>query len=933
MKFLYRIIQFFLGILGISIVILFLFGVRLLWGPMDITSFLSIMSKFVDFPQDVLFEKASIKYKGAEEPLLIKLEQVSFENIEGTQGKLAKVEGTLNYKALLTGRVIFDHIYLQNPDILFHQTPQAREGKDIIFQSVGTLGTGAFLEILLEKFSDITLEKGIFSYRSEKGEEISLPEYNLFIYRGADNSSIEVRVKAPFVIGKKIEDGKETSYTASSFEMEGKYDLTKRSLLIEKSSFFWMDEMKVTFQAKIDLSGKEGIYFDISGKTSVVPLSMFPLIWPVFLAPSPRNWIIENLSVGEVKEATLHTQGFFSYEKKQLGLNILEGFLDLNNITVQYLTGLPSVEQVDGKATYTDKTFAILIEKGILSDVVVKSGSLLFSALDTDQEMAHIDLNLQGSLGTFLNVLDHPPLAYPEKIGINPNDFFGKVDLNLVLDFPLLKSLSLEELQVKAQATLKNLEYKQEFSGENLIFSEGYGDLVVTKENMELTTQGKLEGVPTAIEWREIFSDSKSIFSLKGTYPLNILEKFNIKIDQEAKGVFDLDIMCIKNKEGAYVGDVKIDLTQASFAIPFLGWDKKVGYKAQGNASFLKGINKNKLTFKKVNIEAPQIDIKGSFSLDLEKNYISQADFPSFITPFSKGALKFSTVSSGKEGLVYKINIQGTYADLSAFWKEEEKDSSAGKINFYLKMGVDKLFFRENYPIKKALLTLERNKGRTNKFLLHGVLEEEALLEILFGSRQEQKGEVLRVHTSDAGAFFRAIDFYDDLEGGTLQIEGVRSQDKQDAFLNGTMRLEEFRLKETPVIAKILSLASLQGLVDVFQGKGVYFRSAKLNFQANDSIIEIEKGLAESTATGVSLKGIINRKDKVLDLKGTIIPVYMLNSILSHIPLLGDVLAGGKDKGLFATSFSVTGPYVSSEVTVNPLSTITPGFLKNIFDF
>jgi hypothetical protein len=68
-----------------------------------------------------------------------------------------------------------------------------------------------------------------------------------------------------------------------------------------------------------------------------------------------------------------------------------------------------------------------------------------------------------------------------------------------------------------------------------------------------------------------------------------------------------------------------------------------------------------------------------------------------------------------------------------------------------------------------------------------------------------------------------------------------------------------------------------------------------------------------------------------IDLTGTLVPAYTLNSILGYIPLVGNLLQGGKGQGLFAASFHVSGPLDDPSIGVNPLTALAPGFLRNLF--
>ena len=58
----------------------------------------------------------------------------------------------------------------------------------------------------------------------------------------------------------------------------------------------------------------------------------------------------------------------------------------------------------------------------------------------------------------------------------------------------------------------------------------------------------------------------------------------------------------------------------------------------------------------------------------------------------------------------------------------------------------------------------------------------------------------------------------------------------------------------------------------------------------------------------------------------------MKNSVAGRIPVLGDLLTGGEEGGgVFAANYTATGPVESPDISVNPLSALAPGFLRNLF--
>jgi len=94
----------------------------------------------------------------------------------------------------------------------------------------------------------------------------------------------------------------------------------------------------------------------------------------------------------------------------------------------------------------------------------------------------------------------------------------------------------------------------------------------------------------------------------------------------------------------------------------------------------------------------------------------------------------------------------------------------------------------------------------------------------------------------------------------------------------------------------------------------------------------IKRAIINGGAIGATAQGSLNTSNDQLNIRGTLIPAYGLNSLLGNVPLLGQVLMGGKGQGLFGLTFSMTGPLKDPKFTVNPISALAPGFLRLIFD-
>ena len=53
--------------------------------------------------------------------------------------------------------------------------------------------------------------------------------------------------------------------------------------------------------------------------------------------------------------------------------------------------------------------------------------------------------------------------------------------------------------------------------------------------------------------------------------------------------------------------------------------------------------------------------------------------------------------------------------------------------------------------------------------------------------------------------------------------------------------------------------------------------------------------------------------------------------MVAHIPLINTLVLGRDRAGVIATRFRLTGAIADPEIQVEPLSTFTPGFVRDVF--
>jgi len=138
---------------------------------------------------------------------------------------------------------------------------------------------------------------------------------------------------------------------------------------------------------------------------------------------------------------------------------------------------------------------------------------------------------------------------------------------------------------------------------------------------------------------------------------------------------------------------------------------------------------------------------------------------------------------------------------------------------------------------------------------------------------------------------------------------------------------------EAPPLARLLSVAALTGIVDELRGQGISFQTLRAPFSYANSMLTVKDGEMFGSSLGLTTNGTYDFAASNMNFDGTIVPAYVVNSVLNSIPVLGSILSGGtKGGGVFAATYSYRGDPATAQPSVNPLAALAPGFLRHIFD-
>jgi len=259
--------------------------------------------------------------------------------------------------------------------------------------------------------------------------------------------------------------------------------------------------------------------------------------------------------------------------------------------------------------------------------------------------------------------------------------------------------------------------------------------------------------------------------------------------------------------------------------------------------------------------------------------------------------------------------------------QNEKRKTSLIDANFKLNIDIDKLYLDKIYILNNFKGTLFFNNDEIINGNLTGLFSDNEKFKFTVNSTGEEK--ITTLFIDKAKPLVNKYKFIKGFNGGSLDF--FSSKKKGDNTIS-TIKIYNFKLNELPFLTKILTLASLQGIADLLSGEGIRFNEFEMNFNSNKNLMTINEIYAIGPAISILMDGYIE-KNKLISLRGTLVPATTLNKVIGSIPFLGKILVGSKTgEGVFGVSFKIKGPLKNPETTVNPIKTLTPRFITRTLE-
>ncbi len=405
---------------------------------------------------------------------------------------------------------------------------------------------------------------------------------------------------------------------------------------------------------------------------------------------------------------------------------------------------------------------------------------------------------------------------------------------------------------------------------------------------------------------------------------LSLAGEGKIKVDDEFESIKYL----ISTKDKKINFDLDMNLDKTDFEVNFFNYKKNnkidTQLKIDGYYEQDKNLSLNNLTIleDKNKIEVSNLTLN-------ENNSIINVDYVEFDYLDTENKLnKYSIKKIKKDDFdIIGFSLNANTLITNLLKGNDKKRNNIFQNNIALNIKLDEVSLDEvNYvsDLKGNLFIKDNSVVDANLSALFGDKKN-----ISFSINSDaENNKITTLYSSKAKPLVEQYKFIKGFDEGYLDFYSSKKGNISISKLN----IYDFKLKELPVLTKILTLASLQGIADILSGEGIRFDEFEMNFKNQGDLMTIDEIYAIGPAISILMSGYVE-DDKLISLRGTLVPATTINKTISSIPVLGKILVGDKTgEGVFGVSFKIKGPPKKLETTVNPIKTLTPRFITRTIE-
>ena len=694
----------------------------------------------------------------------------------------------------------------------------------------------------------------------------------------------------------------------------------------------------------LDLTGNikhvsDRIALTLAAGVEQIAVADLPKLWPAGLGGNARQWIIEHVTGGIVTHGTISLAMEADQTLREIVLTKATGEIDGVNATFTWLDDMPPVEHAEVHLRLADPdildihlTSGRQRVSGSVPDLRIKDGKMQITGLSRPDQKADIHIQVEGQIQSTLSLLSEPRLhllsVHP--LAVKPTG--GEASASLYVGFPLRADLQIDDVLINADAHVTHLRLPDVVGPHEL--TDGIFDLAVDKDTLRFKGGGSLATVTVSIEGRVDFAAGPSDqvvqkVTVSGQPSATQLDTAGLPVTAFMDGPVSMTALVVQRRNGDGSVSIEADLTPSGLKIEPLAWTKPKGTTAGGTISLQ--MSHNRLV--KIDRFAFQGDtmlVNGSAKLSDGHLRSVLLDKIRFGRTQGHGTINIAT--NNRMNLV----LQGSQIDLTAKLAERSPLPNPSNIrrattpSWTLSARFDHAILANDETLANVLAKATGDGDTIQTLDAIGATGAGDSLSVKIEPKTGTRH--LLVDAKDAGRFLRGVDAVRVLQSGHLTIDAGFEMPYGSYPVAGTAIIQDVVVQNSPVLGKVLQAITLYGLVDALRGPGMTFSNIVVPFRYDGVSLAMHDAHANNASLGLTAMGEVNLRSGQAAITGTIVPAYFFNAMLGQLPLVGKLFSPEKGGGIFAARFGINGSIEDPAISINTISALTPGFMREIFN-
>lgn len=685
--------------------------------------------------------------------------------------------------------------------------------------------------------------------------------------------------------------------------------------------------------------GAVGVFVD--GVARDLTADQVKRLWPPIIAPGARKWIRNNVIDGRIPEATLRVAVpaaavTAALDGRGIPDEMVSLSFSLSDIVTRYFHELPPLRGASGAGRITGDTFRLELADGRVAlpsgaEIEFRRGTMTTTGIGHDVSPTVLQVTAAAAARPLLELIDHEPLRLVSQAGFASSQVDGEAEVEVTIELPLARQIPKEAVRVVAHAELTKAVFHDAIEG--LTIDDGRLAVAVDEAGVRAEGPVRLNGAAATLRWSRGLGPAaggEDVITVEAELDEADRQRLGADIEAFVRGPVKVKLSASASGGRIVRAHVDADLTRAELRVDAIGWTRPAGLQA--SAAFdLDLSNHNSIVIDNIDIGGDRLKLNGRLKLD-RKGKLIEASLPTVkLDELTDMAVKLSAHADR-----LALSATGRSFDARPIIANLFSTSPSPALADALPMRIEATFDRVHTNRGEVVVgvsgSLDIVGGVVEAADLSGrfVNGEPVTLQVVPAASDLRE---LRLIGGDGGAALRAANLYSKIAGGAIDFQAWLGPGRRGTVQRGLLVVRDFEVRNEVVLTELDERSGGNVRIAAARRGALQFSKLSLPFSVDDSYVLIGDALIKGPELGASAQGQIRKIDGRMDIGGTIIPAYALNAALGEVPVLGQLLTGGKGEGIFGLTYALKGTMRDPQFLVNPVSAIAPGILRRLFEF